>query len=159
MLCHLEGSLLPTQPCSARHPAWPNFPASWSLSMCPWHTYGMSYGIQLLPPRPVATARYCRPIQLSLGVVKHLRSSHLHISGPANAACLCPAPFAAYFKRNWIHMTKFLHTHLTQARVWHERAVGCGKVSLPPAWDQSTATDAKGMTSPQPKVQPEPSKA
>lgn len=44
-------------------------------------------------------------------------------------------------------------------RVWHERAVGYGKVSLPPAWDQSTATDAKGMTSPQPKVQPEPSEA
>lgn len=89
------------QPCSALCPTWPNSLTSWSLSMCPGHTRKMSYSIWLLNSEPLATAQRCRPVLLSLGVVKHLGSSRPHLLGLAKAACLC---FAGYSKRNWIHM-------------------------------------------------------
>lgn len=96
--------LCPEDPCSALCPTWPNFPASWSPSMCLCHAHRISRGIQLLTSGPVAVAQYCPPIPLSLGVVKHLGSNLPHILGLAKAACLCPASFAGYSKRNWNHM-------------------------------------------------------
>lgn len=96
----------PGQPCSALHPTWPNSPASWSLSMCPCHTHGMSCVIRLLTSGLVAIAQCCPSIPLSLGIVKHLGSNHPHILGLAKAACLCPASFAGYSKRNWIQMSQ-----------------------------------------------------
>lgn len=99
--CLLEG-----RGCGARaaplstSPAWPNAPASWALPVCPWHARRMSRGAPLLTLGPVAITHCRRPIPLSLGVVKHLESNPPHISGPAKAAWLCPAPFAVYSKRN-----------------------------------------------------------
>lgn len=64
----------------------------------------MTCGIQLLTSESVATAQSCQPVLLSLGVVKHLGSNRPHLLGLAKAACLCPALFAGYSERNWIHM-------------------------------------------------------
>lgn len=113
-LSRREESLVPGQPCSAPRPAWRNSPCS----LVPIHV-SLAQS-QDEPWRLVAHAwtgcpRSALPaILLSLGVVKHLRSNRPHILGLAKAACLCPASFAVYSKRNWIHMDQIpLHSSHT----------------------------------------------
>lgn len=153
-----EESPAPGQPGSAPRPGWPNSPESWSLSMGPWHAHQRSHGIGLLAPGPAAAAHCCWSIPLSLGVVKHLRSNCPHILGPAKAACLCPASFAVYSKRNWIHMDQIPphSSHTGQRLAQKGRALWKGFSTFPGG--QSIATNAKGMTSPWPKAQAGPSK-
>lgn len=111
---HREESLVPGQPCSAPRPAWLNSPCI----LVPIHV-SLAHSQEELWCLLAHTWTGCPcpalpAILLSLGVVKHLRSNRPHILGLAKAACLCPASFAVYSKRNWIHMDQIpLHSSHT----------------------------------------------